>query len=487
MAYQNTLAMRLFILYFIFGILSVSLSFPINIFWWLAISCVAILIVKKQFWIYFILILGFLGGFCWTQKIYARYSFRPDLALKEITVKGEIIRDPVISNSFQYLAVRSLDFKKYTSEDVFITQLPFYLSPEIGDIVLIKGTIDKATYNPFDIFLKNKITYSVNLLKCEFLKKKEGFNVFLVFSRLRNFIITKINNVFPPNEASLASMLLLGKNFKGYNQEISQTFNKAGISHLIVISGFHLTLIADILNYVFQFLFLSSFGLSFLNIVFMGCFVILVGFSASLIRAVIMSLLSIISRYFHRIYNATNSLLLSAFVILIINPSVLISDLGFQLSFLSVASLIFITPFISSCLSWIPQKRFLGWLKNALATSLAIFVGLMPFLIYKTGNVTLTMPLANLILVPLISILLFLLFINVLLLIFIYPLGKIFSFFSYLYLNLILQLASLFAKSKFSQYPLPLISIFWVLIYYIILIYALSQFYKKHRETTLYF
>jgi len=84
----------------------------------------------------------------------------------------------------------------------------------------------------------------------------------------------------------------------------------------------------------------------------------------------------------------------------------------------------------------------------------------MPFLIYKTGNVTLTMPLANLILVPLISILLFLLFINVLLLIFIYPLGKIFSFFSYLYLNLILQLASLFAKSKFSQYPLPLISIF---------------------------
>ncbi len=229
--------------------------------------------------------------------------------------------------------------------------MPFYLSPEIGDIVLIKGTIDKATYNPFDIFLKNKITYSVNLLKCEFLKKKEGFNVFLVFSRLRNFIITKINNVFPPNEASLASMLLLGKNFKGYNQEISQTFNKAGISHLIVISGFHLTLIADILNYVFQFLFLSSFGLSFLNIVFMGCFVILVGFSASLIRAVIMSLLSIISRYFHRIYNATNSLLLSAFVILIINPSVLISDLGFQLSFLSVASLIFITPFISSCLS----------------------------------------------------------------------------------------------------------------------------------------
>lgn len=138
--------------------------------------------------------------------------------------------------------------------------------------------------------------------------------------------------------ADFSSALLLGNKY-ALSYEVKDLFRTCGISHIVVVSGLHLSIITSVAAYILR-RFTSN------KYVFAGilCFTVigfgaLTGFGFSVRRAMIMQLVLILSSMFRRRADALNSLGLAALIILISNP-LAIADVGLQLSFLSTLGII---------------------------------------------------------------------------------------------------------------------------------------------------
>lgn len=138
--------------------------------------------------------------------------------------------------------------------------------------------------------------------------------------------------------ADFSSALLLGNKY-ALSYEVKDLFRTCGISHIVVVSGLHLSIITSVAAYILR-RFTSN------KYVFAGilCFTVigfgaLTGFGFSVRRAMIMQLVLILSSMFRRRADALNSLGLAALIILIPNP-LAIADVGLQLSFLSTLGIV---------------------------------------------------------------------------------------------------------------------------------------------------
>ncbi len=120
-----------------------------------------------------------------------------------------------------------------------------------------------------------------------------------------------------------------------------EIFSATGISHILALSGLHVGIIAWILSLMFMPLYIIGCrGLrSFLLILLLWIFAILTGFGPSVVRAVVMATIFIISYQFQRVSSPFNSLCVAAILILMFNPQSLYT-IGFQMSFIAVISIL---------------------------------------------------------------------------------------------------------------------------------------------------
>jgi competence protein ComEC len=112
-----------------------------------------------------------------------------------------------------------------------------------------------------------------------------------------------------------------------------------------------------------------------------------------------MGLFVLLASQVGRASRATNALAFTAFVMLLVNPKVLVFDAGFQLSFLATMGIVYINPIL--------QKFTKKWpkvfgLKEVLITTLSAIIMTTPLILYQFGRFSLVAPLANLLIVPLV-------------------------------------------------------------------------------------
>ncbi len=433
-----------------------------------------------------IIVLSFILGLFLFQKQINTTNISDYWVEREVKIEGVLIRNPIEIEDKKYLAIKPIYQDQDNAKnlkDLILVSVPFYQDIHKGDKILLMGKLQANTYNPFDVFLNNKLVYTIYNGTIQIVEPSLHKDFLFMW---RNSIIAKIKEMFLPRESFLASMILVGKS-GGYNKDIDNMFRQAGLSHILVVSGLHLTMFTDILNYLVYMLPVGLIFVFSINLIFILFFILLIGFTGSLLRASIMILLHIIGKANHRVYNMTNALLLSSFVILLFNPQTLFVDLGFQLSFLSVLCLVYISPIITDVLTlYFPNEKWKSVI-FALSVVLSIFIGMTPFLIYKTNSISLISPLANLIIVPLITPLLCLLVVGVCLN---FVWGSLFWFVNIIisgYLKFILFLVSLFASVKYANYPIGGLSLIVMCIYYLILIVFLIKYYKKHLYLTFSF
>lgn len=182
-------------------------------------------------------------------------------------------------------------------------------------------------------------------------------------------------------------------------------FNRVGLTHIIAVSGTNITIIAGIMLAILGFFGVgrkSSFTAITLGIIF---FVLLTGASASVARAGIMGILALIAFNLGRLSRAANAIVLAAFLMVLYNPKILVFDLGFQLSFLSLLGLIFLQPILRQKLRFLP--RFFA-LRDIIAATLAATIATAPLLLYEFGRLSLIAPLANILVLPIIPLLMIL-------------------------------------------------------------------------------
>lgn len=214
-----------------------------------------------------------------------------------------------------------------------------------------------------------------------------------------------IARLLPEPEAGLLTGILLGVE-SGIDRDLYDEFNRTGVSHIIVISGFNITIISGLMTALFARLFgprraVLPVMLSIL------LYVLLVGADAAVVRAGIMGILVVWATALQRQSTAMVSLFAAGFVMTLLNPLTL-WDVGFQLSFVATLSLIlFATPmtrwFESAVRRRVPAAiahPLIGFLDDALIVTLAATALTLPLIAYYFGRVSVVAPLTNLLVLP---------------------------------------------------------------------------------------
>lgn len=294
----------------------------------------------------------------------------------------------------------------YLQKDTSVTTL------KCGDDLLLSNRLEPVksngnpgTFNYRKYCAEQQIYYQAYLKTGEWQLKK-GHNSSILLSA-RNYCLQTINKHIGGREAGLAAALLIGYRYD-LDKAMVQDYTNTGIMHIIAISGMHLALIYNSLLWLFQW------GPShrFANIVKAMCiifllwsFTLLTGAAASVLRATVMFTFITLGKFvLDRHTNSINMLGASAFLLLCYDPRLLI-DAGFQLSYLSVLSIL--TSF--GPLYYLLHMR--NWLMDqiwkALCLTIAAQIFTLPVSLYYFQKFPVYSLPANLLAVPLTTVVLY--------------------------------------------------------------------------------
>lgn len=205
-----------------------------------------------------------------------------------------------------------------------------------------------------------------------------------------------INSNLPEPSASLFSAITLGSR-RGVPQELSDKFSITGTSHLIAISGLHITIITVILMNIALACYIPRRKAFWLITLVLAGYITMIGFPPSAVRASLMGWMAMLAMYVGRLNRSTNALLFVASLMILINPKILRDDIGFQLSFCAVLGLIYFSPFFEKWFAKFPS--YFG-IKESVQISLSAQITTMPLIVYNFGRLSLIGPIANLLVLP---------------------------------------------------------------------------------------
>ncbi len=215
---------------------------------------------------------------------------------------------------------------------------------------------------------------------------------------LRRWLLDGLNAVVPEPEAALGAGILLGVR-SGISPEISDAFAAAGLTHVVAISGWNIAIVAALVVAALRPLQKRRGGKWLVPVMMIGAisgYVVLTGSTPSVVRAALMAGAMLVARLGGSRAHAAGALLLAALVMLLAAPPVL-WDVGFQLSLLATAGLIWFGSGVENRL-----RRLPGALREPVALTLAAQLTTLPVILLNFERLSLVAPLANVVVVPLV-------------------------------------------------------------------------------------
>ena len=276
-----------------------------------------------------------------------------------------------------------------------------------GDFVQVDGTITFYGHEKFSTYYalhnQNKVRYHANVSSVQ--KIGEGKLKFPDNLQL------KIKRILYENTddytSSIAQALVIGDKF-GINGDLYDNIKDSGLAHVLAVSGLHVSTLAGALYFVFKKLKANP-KISFVIVLVATFFYsMLCSFTASSLRAVVMSGVSMFASSFGRKKDDLSSLSLAAILILLFRPCAIL-DVGFLLSFASVLGIYtFVRPFErvgDKIVNKISPKRKIGKkFASVCAVSFATNLMSYPFVAYFFGQIPVLFLLSNFLILPYIMI-----------------------------------------------------------------------------------
>ena len=163
-----------------------------------------------------------------------------------------------------------------------------------------------------------------------------------LLGRIQRWSRAQLLDRFDPAIAPLAAALLLGQR-EGIEPEVNDAFARTGTTHLLAISGLQLQALAVALLLLFRVVGLRRRPAYLVTGLAMVGYALLVGLAPSVVRSTVMTVTFCLAAIAHRLDRPANTLALAALGTLAVNP-VFLFDVGCQLSFLAIGSLIWLVP-----------------------------------------------------------------------------------------------------------------------------------------------
>ena len=212
-------------------------------------------------------------------------------------------------------------------------------------------------------------------------------------------MVRLIEHTLPQPQSAILKAIMLGDK-DSLPAEVKNKFLKTGTGHVLVVSGLHVGLVLFILFVFFRTLGLSFKLTSLLVVPILAYYAVLTGLRPPVLRATLMAGVGLSCLLINRDISPFVVLSLAALFILILNPLSLFTA-SFQLSFIVVGGIIYLTPQLEKRLERLPL-----WLRKSFAISLAAQLSVLPLLAFYFHQIPLIGFLTNLLIAPLVTIIL---------------------------------------------------------------------------------
>lgn len=402
-----------------------------------------------------------------------------------LELKGIVNKEPDTRATNQKLTIKS-----QSPKGKILVTANLYPAYEYGDEVKIKcdlKTPEAFQGFAYDKYLERFDIYSVCYYPRINLLSKDNGNWFLAqIFKFKNQLSQIINFGLTEPAASLANAILLG-NKKGINEDLREKFSQAGISHIVAISGMHISILSALVMGGLLAVGISRNTAFYFASAFLIFYITMIGLPASALRAGIMGFLLLLAMRFGRLSKSANSIALAGVILLFANPKLLRYDIGFQLSFLAVMGIIFYYPILKNLsqkyilkrVKNLKIKQCLGLILEVLNITLSAQMLILPIIALNFSRISLISPVANLAVLWSLPILM-LAALAALLLSFIFPgLSPLFFAPSLFLLKYIILITEALIKIPYAYIDIEYINYFVIFIYYVLVVYFWIQFKKR--------
>ena len=309
---------------------------------------------SRRFFYGILLAVFFIGIFRFEMMAQNQPDLSPWLD-KNLFFTGIVWQDPDLSEISQRLKIKIGSVGDIKTKQPFfvLATLRKYPAYRFGDEVKVYGQLkEPENFADFDYrayLAKEDIFATSYFPQVEKISKRKGGSLKIFLADLKRSFENKIGQILPEPYAAFLKGLLLGEK-KSLPPDLIESLQKSGTSHLVVLSGYNITLVGRFFLFLLSLVlvpFFLSFWIATSGIVL---FVLMTGASASAVRAAIMGILVLLAQKEGRVYSMTNALVLAASLMVWQNPRILRFDAGFQLSFLATVGLVYLAPRIEGFL-----------------------------------------------------------------------------------------------------------------------------------------
>ncbi len=385
-----------------------------------------------------------------------------------------------------------------------LVKLPLYPQYNFGDTLEIKCRLQSpqnslnSEFNYKNYLAKDRI-WSICALP-KIISVAAPVNSWIKFAKqiynLKIFFQNQINRLWPEPQSSLLAGLLYGSR-TGLTPELTENFNRTGLSHIVAISGFNISIIATYLMFILIYAGLyrqRAFWAVVGGVIF---FVIFTGASASVVRAGIMGIVVLMARQVGRLTRSGNVLVFTAAVMAAINPYVLAWDAGFQLSFAAAMGLIYLSPVLEkidipvapalkSVGKALPLFLRRGWgevIWPIFISTFSAIIATLPLTLWQFGRFSAVAPLTNLLVLWTIPGLMLLGAVALTASFIFYPFGQALAWVAGVGLSYVIMVADWFGRRSWSamEFKIP----WWLMgmMYFVIYVIARRTSSNSHRST----
>jgi competence protein ComEC len=401
-----------------------------------------------------------------------------------VSIVGKIISEPISDGETQKFTFSTSNISvasstQHVTGNVSVTTelFPRY---HYGDVVSIFGVlkkpekvveIDGRVFDYPAYLLKDSVTHTISFGTVKSLDKNEGNRVVKFLYDIKENFVYSMQTVLPEPEAGLLAGIVLGT--QTLSKNISNDFRVAGLSHIVVLSGYNITIVADFMM-AFALFFAPAYA-AFVAVFSVTLFVLMAGAGASAVRAGIMAIVALLGKRFGKSYDAGRALFFAAFLMVVWNPETFLHDPSFHLSFLATLAMIYFSPIVFNHLTFITEKY---GMRETLATTLGVNLFVLPYILYMAGSIQIFSLPANMLVLPFVSLTMFLGFLTALFGFVSYYPGLIFGLPSYAIVRYDIFIAQTISHLPFAQVSIPDFSVWMMCVIYFIFGWFL---YKKNH------
>lgn len=301
-----------------------------------------------------------------------------------VIVSGVIDGDPETDESGTKFKLKDLKFGENgeysTSGNLYISE---YKNEKLarGDIIVLSGKMS-AGFGTYAGYMYKPVIKNWS--------RPEPGDLVL---KTRNWFAKRIEKLIPEPQVKLGLSYLLGMK-SGLPDDLDENLRTVGLVHIVVASGAHLSILVEIARKIFGKL--SRFAGLLFSVLFVIFFMAMVGWTPSIMRAGIMTILTLLAWFVGRKFEPWRIILLVAAGTLLINPMFII-NLGWLLSFASFSGIMILGPKFAKFFYGAKKP---GFIASIIITTISATIMTLPIILYFYGMVSLISVIANLLILP---------------------------------------------------------------------------------------